>query len=409
MKKIITCALFLLIPFFITTIAWAEFKMTPSISIREEYNDNIFLTPADEEDDFITSIYPSINLIYNINLLTLSLDYGLYFRFYADHSELNDTGLSETQRARFETTINPYKDIIFIKVFDEYQRISIDERQEIALDNPFVNMTDSNRFLINPYIEYPLSGTLKTRVSYTYENLWYKEEIGDNTTIHIFAAGLTKELSSRISASFSYAYFIHQAEETEDWNRHDASVGMNYQVTQKLSLAGSFGRSWFDYKDRADDFDFWNTSANYQLTDRIFLTGGYSRSFLNSVNVGTYKSDAVRVSLTRQGDIPVTVSVFKQKGVYLSEDREDKSTGVTVSAGYLITPRMTGRLTGFYTDYDFLPDKEQVKRYGASLSFDYAIRITTISAGYTHNDSNSTVNRNDYKNNVIWMQARFTI
>jgi hypothetical protein len=341
--------------------------------------------------------------------LTLSLDYGLHFRFYADHSDLNDTDLSETQRARLETTINPYKDIFFIRVFDEYQRISIDERQQVALDNPIVNMTDSNNLLINPYLEYPLTETLKTKVSYTYVNLWYKEDIADNTTNHIFDAGLTKELSSRISVSFSYSYFIHQAEKTEDWNRHDASVGMNYQLTQKLSLSGLYGHSWFDFEDRDDDSDFWNTSANYQLTDQISLTAGYSRSFRDSVDVGTYKSDAVRVSLTRQGDIPVTVSVFKQKSTYLSVDREDKSTGVIVSAGYLITPKITGRLTGSYTDYDFLPEKEQVKRYGVGLSFDYAMRITTISFGYTHNNNNSIVNSNDYKNNVAWVQARFTI
>jgi hypothetical protein len=254
----------------------------------------------------------------------------------------------------------------------------------------------------------PLSGTLKTNLGYTYSNTWYKEDTADNTTNHIFEAGLTKELSSKMSASLSYAYLIHDAEGTEDYNSHEASVGMNYQVTQTFSLSGSYGRAWFDYEDRDEDTNFWNTSANYQLTDSISLTAGYSRSFNDSVDAGTYVSDAVRVSLTRQGEIPVTVSVFKQKGDYLSEDREDKSTGVTVSAGYQITQRITGRLIGSFTDYDFLPEKEEVQRYSAGLSLDYAMRITTLSVGYTYNNSDSTDDNNDYKNNVAWIQTRFT-
>ena len=36
--------------FLLSSPVWAEFKLTPSISLREEYDDNIFLTADDEED-----------------------------------------------------------------------------------------------------------------------------------------------------------------------------------------------------------------------------------------------------------------------------------------------------------------------------------------------------------------------
>ena len=32
-----------------------EFKLIPSIAVREEYNDNILYSPHDEEDDWITT------------------------------------------------------------------------------------------------------------------------------------------------------------------------------------------------------------------------------------------------------------------------------------------------------------------------------------------------------------------
>ena len=114
----------------ILSLSWAELRITPSIGIREEYNDNIFLTPSDEEDDFITSVNPAINLTYNTGLLTLSLDYGLNLDFYMHNSEENKI----RQFGRLESTISPYRDIFFIRISDVFERVSIDERRQVILE-----------------------------------------------------------------------------------------------------------------------------------------------------------------------------------------------------------------------------------------------------------------------------------
>jgi len=41
---------------------FAEFYLQPSLTLREEYNDNIYLEEDDQEDDFITSITPGNQL-----------------------------------------------------------------------------------------------------------------------------------------------------------------------------------------------------------------------------------------------------------------------------------------------------------------------------------------------------------
>jgi uncharacterized protein (PEP-CTERM system associated) len=196
--------LFLLLLIFCLTlvsISYAELRVTPSVSIREEYDDNIFLASDNEEGDFITSIYPSINLSYTTNFVTLSLDYGMNFRLYMHNSYLNETDLADTQRAKLDSTISLYREILFLKVFDEYARIPIDVRRQTAIDNAFVNMTDINRFRVNPYLELPLSSTLKLRTGYSYENIWYRYKEGDSAQIHLITTGLLKELSPKLSAS----------------------------------------------------------------------------------------------------------------------------------------------------------------------------------------------------------------
>lgn len=394
----------------LSSLVWAEFKLTPSISLREEYDDNIFLTADDEEADFITSIYPSISLSYITNLLTLSLDYGANFRLYMHNSKQNETDLTNTQRAKLDSTLSLYRNIFFLRVFDEYSRVPIDERRQTAVENPFVNMTDLNRLLLNPYLEYPLSGTLKVKAGYTYENLQYKVEEGDDAENHLMTGGIIKEFSPKLSGSVFYNYSVHDLKINEDYDRQDIIFGMNYQLTQKLFLQGTYGHGWLNYKETEDlDSDIWSVNANYLLTEKISVGAGYSQDFFDSVNAGAYEREMASVYITRGGTVPITLRGFAQKADYIVEDREDKSAGVSLNADIPLTPKITARLTGLYTYYKFIPDEEKVNRYGAGISFDYAIRITTISFGYIHNLSNSNIDENDYRNNRFWVGARFTL
>ena len=50
-----------------------EFKLIPSIGIREEYNDNIFYSSNDTVDDFITTIRLGLELIERTERLDLNL------------------------------------------------------------------------------------------------------------------------------------------------------------------------------------------------------------------------------------------------------------------------------------------------------------------------------------------------
>ena len=393
-------------------ISFAELRLTPSITLREEYNDNIFLTPSNEEDDYITSIHPAVNMTYNIRLLTLSMDYGLNFRFYADHTERNETSLSKTQRARLETTVSPYKDIFFIKVSDEYKRVSIDERRQITLENAFVNMTDSNNFFINPYIEYPLSGTLKARTGYRYTNIWYKEKEGNDVENHTGTVDLEKGLSAKITTSLSYSYLFYRPKKTEDYDKQDVTLGITYQINPDLFLAGNIGETWFDYERRNDqNFTIENLQANYLLTSMITLGAGYSESFFDSVISGTYKSKSETGTINYNGRIPLNLTAFHTVKTYTTVDRVDRSSGVTLDSNipFTITPNISGGVTGGYSKNKFFPEGEDMKRYRVRLSINYDLKVTTASLGYTFNWTDSDVNSRDFKNNVLWVQARFTI
>jgi hypothetical protein len=395
--------------------SWALLHITPSISLREEYNDNIFLTPTDKEGDFITSIFPSINVSSETDFLKLSLDYGLDIKLYLHNSDQNETSLKGMQRINLDTTLSPYKDIFFIKISDVYERVSIDERDQVAYDNYIVNMTDRNIFSINPYVEYPLSGTVKTRLGYTYKNVWYSDDAGDNYEDHMASLSITKELSAKLTGTVSYDYLMYKPTKNEDhfnedYDQQTARLQLHYALGPNFTIEGGIGQTWFDYERQEDsDFFVWNVLAQYNVTKNISISGGYAIEFPHSVEEGTYESKVATGTLNYAGKIPLNVTVFKKDDTYLSSDREDKATGVTLGTTIPITPKVACRLNGLYTKYEFFDPDEKTDRYGFQIAFDYQLKRTFFSLGYTYNQNDSNIDDNDYKNNIVWAQIRLAI
>ena len=70
--------------------------LTPSLSLGERYDDNIFETQTNKQHDFITVLSPGIRAQYLTPAPTLGtnldLDYRAVINFYADHSSQNNTG-----------------------------------------------------------------------------------------------------------------------------------------------------------------------------------------------------------------------------------------------------------------------------------------------------------------------------
>lgn len=64
--------------------------LTPSLSLSERYDDNIFQSRIDEEDDFVTALTPGISLLYIPSPTTeLDLEYHTTFEFFAENEDQN--------------------------------------------------------------------------------------------------------------------------------------------------------------------------------------------------------------------------------------------------------------------------------------------------------------------------------
>jgi hypothetical protein len=388
----------------------AKLDLNTRIRLREIYNDNIFLTQSNREYDFITIISPSIGLRYYHRSIDLTLDYGLDFKFYSHHNELNETGLKNTQTLRLRSEFRPLNKI-FIEISDIYRRVPIDIRRRIAFENIFVDMTDSNVFLISPRFEYPLSRTLNTKFGYRFTDIWYEAEEGNDSDSHLTFFTMERRLTPHLMFFLKYNYLIQKTEFTEDYDRHQGSVSIVYKKDSDITMQSEFGKAFFDYSGIEDKtMNFWYVSTDYRLRflRKITVGASYDTSFYDSVTEGVYKSRRLAFHLTTGKHLKLNIRSYYTVDKYLEEERKDKVTGIAIDLSRLLTRKIESSIRFLCERQRFLPEDERVHRYSVDSRFEYKFgRRLSGGIGYIYNNKNSDIDVNDFHNNIVWIQANF--
>ncbi|MEZ4485586.1 MAG: hypothetical protein R2864_13750 [Syntrophotaleaceae bacterium] len=163
----------------------AAFDLEPRLLVREEYDDNIYLDDARKESDFITTAAPGIKLLYEAKTFKANLDYSLHFLKYLNNSEEDENSLRDIQRVHLQGIVFPEQDFS-VKIFNDYDRVTVDERLQSSENNSRVNKTNLNRISINPEYEFKKFNIFKPRIGYVYEKLSYDAREGDDSDSHAF-------------------------------------------------------------------------------------------------------------------------------------------------------------------------------------------------------------------------------
>ena len=426
MRNLFYAGLVTTIIILISIPAFAKYDITPSISIKELYNDNIFLDSSDEEDDFITIISPEIKLDYSPSKeADFSLFYGLNYKYYSQHNNLNDDSIKETQDIYFEAQIRPYN-FIFIDVSDYYSKVPIDIRKKSARDNEHENMTDSNVFFVSPSMILPLTSTITTTIGYGYTNTWHNksEETVDSDKHSIFLS-LEKKFSPRINGLIKYSYIAYRPESADEqdstselrYDRHEGSVAVDYRITADLKVNAGVGRAWFDYKeDDNKSFIFWNFDTDYilKISSESSLEVFYRMSFIDSITGGAIKRDKIGSNFKTGKVLKLSVEPYYMIDEHINRDREDEVAGVVVDLSRPLTKRISATLSGELEEINYSPQDESSYGYSIGGILDYTLsKDIAISLGYryNHRDASADIDSgdieiNDFDNNILWLQAK---
>src|SRR5208337_3211806 len=128
--------------------AHAESTLLPSLSVGEQYNDNIYLQSTNPQHDYITEIIPSLTGHYQTPLWTWDANLSLQYLYYDIHHENTQTNPSVYVR-NLTNLWDPY---LHVETIEDYRKVSTSLVTNYAQQSPFVNQTKQNIFTLHPYL-----------------------------------------------------------------------------------------------------------------------------------------------------------------------------------------------------------------------------------------------------------------
>jgi hypothetical protein len=229
--------------------AWAprpaaagEFTMKPTLSLSEEYNDNVDASAANRRTDYITHLQPGLALHYLSAGSVWDAAYNPEYIKFArgtKEDEFNHRGVLNGSAALIGN-------FLFLDLSDTLSRVSLDVARDVTKDSVFVNQVDQNLATVSPYLmwRYAEKGSLKTGYSYTDVRYWNAGSSGGvDRRQQDATAELNYEIRPKLSLSAQYGFSSVQSQ-AAGYDSHSVSGGVKYQYADGSSFFGSLGNSW---------------------------------------------------------------------------------------------------------------------------------------------------------------------
>jgi hypothetical protein len=399
----------------------AVFRIEPSITLAEEYNDNIFLDQK-RVDSFITRLAPSVHVKYTTSFWDWDLNYTYIYYYYTRHHLENDYTHLLTLRNRTELL----KDNLYVEVRDDYSRVSENVSVDYTQQSPSANQTDQNIFVVNPYLILRPSTTSRVILGYIFQDIRYlnssivNQFATVNHTDHIGYADTAIDLSSRMTFTAGVRY-TSDRNYIENFTQYDVYAGPQYTYAENSFIYVRGGESWFDFEPKNDsrhayrDFWFWDAGITHRIS-------------LFSLNLNTRRfivTDPTRV-VTREDQHSASISYTGQRAVvtlagYLSQFRDERfdvpisnSQSALGTVLYRVTPTTNATLGVRYDDVQDKTDPNGNALVGttrilsSNARIDHALSLkATLSFEYRYVDSMSNdIPIHNYTNNRYILEYR---
>ena len=408
-SKSLIVALALFGMLFSASNAWSAFEIHPYLTLEEEYNDNIFLSPEnEEEEDWITTVEPGISLSYDNRSIAATVNYSLRYRFYKDHEDENLDKFKDVQRA--DAIVLFFSGRPFtLRLSETISRETIDERD----DNEFTDIENRSTVYHTsavPEYRWQLTPTFSLIFGYSYDRNDYIDPRGNDSEEHEGRFSVVKQLSSTTEVFARYAYTVHQSDADEDeFDRQDYVLGLTQQLGGRTAVSFEGGYSDIEYDSGFEtDATNWLVDISYHLSEPMTLSLGYSQDFTTTVEDGLTETQEASFGVDYEKELlTVATELFWNNSEYVRLDREDEAYGVRFDLSSQLTRAFSATMDAEYeqAEYDDSGVNEEVDRLTVGASFGYEYRRFLASLGYRYRINDSDIEVNDYTNNIVTLSA----
>ncbi len=286
----------------------ADVKAQPSLTLSEEYNDNVFLTRYDKVDDYITEVVPAFSIDYKTAFWNWHLDLAYDYRYYAKGTVSGDS----TWRIKLLNHTELIHNLFFIDLSDVYDRVSLSPTRDFTTQSTFINQTDTNVFTFNPYFMFISESRYTPILGYKYVNTWYKSSSAISTVDHIGYAEMITALSSTLTFTTGVRY-TQDLNKVQNYDRFDVYAGPKKTYAQDSYAYLLLGV----------------TSLTFQYengtTKRVIWDAGIVHRYSTMLAEFHTKSDY----------IPDPGAILRREDLYVASlTKQEPRTSIAVSAGF---------------------------------------------------------------------------
>jgi len=350
-------------------LAQAGYYVTPAFSLSESYDDNVFLTSSNRQDDFISRFTPALKAGYRSAPFTLLGGYSFRSAVYAEHPLLNTA--VESQLGSLELAYRP-TEILTLGLDGAYSRTSIpSELNQPSPALPFIPVQATTGILtarvttdfysLTPSIAYSFDVLTRGKAIFSYVVF---EGGGISTTTQNVTLQLDRDLTPRDTALLK-TYYRHFETTTSgslasslpstSSDSYAGTAGWRHRFTAQLDAsveAGPRVTEGTGSPSRVDAEAVATVSWHFELgTGSV----GYTRTELTAAGVGgALRSDSVFASVTVDPSRFLHLSVTPrwvqntQEGTAASTTPTTTIYAVDASATYQLTRWLSARLAYFY-------------------------------------------------------------
>lgn len=252
------------------------FDIIPSIAVKEEYNDNIFVTQSGEIDDYITTLSPGIKLEQRTARLNLSLSGRLDGLIYMDNNDLNHIDQDYSGRVQYQLT--PRMGSGFEAGY------LLDSRPDRDIESTgLVLGTDiRHRLRFRVFGDYLLTEKTAATISYTYNKEGFDEAPLNDFFSHTADIGFTHNLETLWKSTlgrmnFGYTIVDYTRSKVDNYS---ATLGIERRLSEFyrfiFDIGPRFTRTEFDIPWVAPN-EVWGVRGQISLT----YSGEYTNIRLN--------------------------------------------------------------------------------------------------------------------------------
>ncbi len=211
-----------------------EFRLLPFINMRQEYNDNIFMSNEDSVSDFVTTLSPGLKLAERTERLDARLSARVDRIRYTDRNELN--ALDEHYQGRIGYQLSERAGV------SSKVRHTKDSRRDRDIEETglLLGTVTRRKRICNLSGTYLLSETTGMSLSYDYNRDEFNDPDFSDYRSRSLNLGITHRLVPLLSARMNLGYarydFVDSITENYSW-----TPGISWAMSEIFSLAADFG------------------------------------------------------------------------------------------------------------------------------------------------------------------------